>query len=181
MTGTILADFAIVATAKERPTDKDALMLYFLRLVLKIPGRVESWLVPRFCWLDLYPTWYHGNITYDIRLLYPFAGYRFRHLWVLNFQGACVTLELELLIPLIGTVLVEKIMIPARMTEITCNQFGYNTYCTCSKQKHAGKYLTWQLLVSTSTHVSAHLAGTAGDAPCFTMGYQRNPANLQPS
>ena len=34
MTGTILADFAIVATAKERPTDKDALMLYFLRLVL---------------------------------------------------------------------------------------------------------------------------------------------------
>ena len=31
ITGTILADFAIVATEKERPTDKDALMLYFLR------------------------------------------------------------------------------------------------------------------------------------------------------
>ena len=38
ITGTILADFAMVATEKERPTDKDALVLYFLPDSAMIPG-----------------------------------------------------------------------------------------------------------------------------------------------
>lgn len=69
MTGTILADFAIVATAKERPTDKDALMLYFLRFLAR---RVDD-LIPRCLLAGSYPTWYHGNITYtyDFCILLP--------------------------------------------------------------------------------------------------------------